>query len=232
MRKNEEHASSSNRWEREVEYPVAQPRDRKRGAINEDPLDGNVRVKVKAGPREGMAEVRTPPGQFCMQPLRKEDRSTKQETQGLAKEDKFTTAPVNQTPAWWQDGVRPAPVKDDGQDGPEEEPLTTADGDLECRWFDDEVAPRSMAEHGQEKERSDAEEDAMSDWFYENVKTGQSEEGNPVKTDRMRVRGQRDVPIPEPLVIDVSDEDSRGEERCVEKENGNQACCTSRYSYT
>ena len=52
-----EHPSGPNRERVGVDYRVEFPLARKRGVINEDPFDWNVRVKVKVEPEQAMQQV-------------------------------------------------------------------------------------------------------------------------------------------------------------------------------
>ena len=134
-----------------MEHQVAHPSERKRGAINEDPFGGNVRVKVKVEPKEAMLKAESPSGRFGMQLRPEAERSVRRETQGVVKEEPIPTVKMGESPVWWIDGFRPTGVKEERHDGLEAEPMVAADGEQEFHRFGEEVAPKSTFEPVREK---------------------------------------------------------------------------------
>ena len=62
----------------------------------------------------------------------------------------------------------------------------------------------------------------MSDWFYEDIRTEQSGECISEKSEKTNVVRQPLVPIPDPLIIDVSDEEESADKKLrVKKEKRN-----------
>ena len=95
--------------------------------------------------------------------------------------------------------------------GTEEEPTMTLGIGREFRWFDEDVAPPSM---GDREHLQDEDTEEMSDWFYEDQ--------SPAGATPVNLAPLLNVPIPEPLTIDVSDGESVAIEKPLEKASAKQ----------
>ena len=210
VRKNEEEASGPNRGQ-ETEYRAAQPCDRKRGVVNEDPYGGNVRAKVNLDAEEEMVRAQSPADRFGTGDVLKSAKTVKSETSERAMDEPPITGPAEGHPRRWQDGFRPTMAKEEQKEGLEEAPHVTSDGENELRLFGEEVAPPSTFENAPLAGNTEQDEDAMSDWFYEDVRTSPSEQNGEHGRKTTERRCEPDVPVPEPVMIDVSDDDSRSE---------------------
>ena len=110
-RRGEEHPSASNRERPTVEYQAEFPSERKRGSINEDPFDGNVRVEVKIEPGEEMRRIGSVLGDKRDGSESQGDRKVKGDRRGPAKAEPTVESTESNAPLWRKEGFQPDPVR-------------------------------------------------------------------------------------------------------------------------
>ena len=97
----------------DTEYRVLQPGERKRGVANEDPSDGNVRVKVKLETDTPMAQVTESEGIGGPGASLGGIRAVKTETLCMEEEPNLEDIPAH-NPQWWKDGFVPENIEEEG----------------------------------------------------------------------------------------------------------------------